>query len=104
MGVGSLSQSGSAMNLGTPRILDPVSRDAIVSMLRQNRKIDAIKLYRLATGAGLAESKNAVEAIAAQNGIARASVPAAPLPITTILLLGIVLCVGVAIYYAKFAH
>ena len=35
----------------------------IVSMLEQGRKIDAIRMYREQTGAGLREAKNAVEAI-----------------------------------------
>jgi hypothetical protein len=42
----------------------PVPEDtlaAIEAALRQGRKIDAIKLYRQCTGAGLAEAKAAVE-------------------------------------------
>lgn len=35
--------------------------EAIKSLLRENKKIQAIKLYREETGAGLAESKEAVE-------------------------------------------
>lgn len=37
--------------------------EAVVELLRQNRKIEAIKLWREATGLGLAESKAAVEAL-----------------------------------------
>ena len=33
----------------------------IITLLRMNKKIDAIKLYRQRTGAGLAEAKNAVD-------------------------------------------
>ena len=33
----------------------------IVALLRMNKKIEAIKIYRQRTGAGLAEAKNAVE-------------------------------------------
>ena len=35
----------------------------VVSMLQQGRKIDAIRMYREQTGAGLSEAKAAVEAI-----------------------------------------
>ena len=35
----------------------------VVSMLQQGRKIDAIRMYREQTGAGLREAKNAVEAL-----------------------------------------
>lgn len=37
--------------------------DQIATLLHQRRKIEAIKLYRDATGAGLKEAKDAVEAI-----------------------------------------
>ncbi|WP_212598575.1 ribosomal protein L7/L12 [Sphingopyxis granuli] len=37
--------------------------EAVVELLRQNRKIEAIKLWREVTGLGLAESKAAVEAL-----------------------------------------
>jgi ribosomal protein L7/L12 len=35
----------------------------IVALLRMNRKIEAIKLYRQMTGTGLAEAKAAVESM-----------------------------------------
>lgn len=41
----------------------------IISLLEARRKIAAIKRYREATGAGLAEAKEAVEAIAAERRI-----------------------------------
>jgi ribosomal protein L7/L12 len=54
----------------------PTTRDAssgddadLLDLLRTGQKIRAIKLYRDKTGAGLAESKNAVEALARKNGI-----------------------------------
>jgi large subunit ribosomal protein L7/L12 len=37
--------------------------NAIVSLLKQGRKIEAIKLYREQTGLGLKEAKDAVEQI-----------------------------------------
>ena len=33
----------------------------IIELLRRNKKIEAIKLYRQKTGVGLAEAKNAVD-------------------------------------------
>lgn len=47
----------------------------IKAALRENRKIEAIKLYRAATGAGLAESKAAVDKLEAE---LRAAEPATP--------------------------
>ena len=41
----------------------------IASLLQGGRKIEAIKRYREATGVGLKEAKDAVEAIAAQHNI-----------------------------------
>ena len=35
--------------------------DDIIALLRMNRKIEAIKLYRQRTGTGLAEAKDAVD-------------------------------------------
>jgi ribosomal protein L7/L12 len=43
--------------------------DQLASLLGQGQKIQAIKLYRERTGAGLKESKDAVEAIAARRGL-----------------------------------
>ena len=43
--------------------LTHADRDAILADLRAGRKIQAIKTYREATGAGLAEAKAAVEAM-----------------------------------------
>ncbi len=42
---------------------------SLVALLRQGQKIDAIKRYHRETGLGLAESKNAVEALAKRHGI-----------------------------------
>jgi len=55
--------------LPTPTaILTTVDQD-VVSLLREGKKIDAIKLYRDKTGVGLAEAKQAVEALARNHGI-----------------------------------
>ena len=42
----------------------------VLAFLQGGKKIEAIKLYRQRTGVGLKEAKDAVEAIAAQAGIA----------------------------------
>lgn len=47
------------IRVGDERIDD----EAIRELIRQNRKIDAIKLMREKTGLGLAEAKDAVEAL-----------------------------------------
>jgi ribosomal protein L7/L12 len=41
----------------------------LVSLLKQGRKIDAIKVFREVTGSGLKESKDAIESIAARHGL-----------------------------------
>ena len=43
--------------------LSSAQQGSIRELIRQNRKIEAIKLYREATGLGLKESKDAVEAM-----------------------------------------
>ena len=45
----------------------------ILSLIEQNRKIAAIKLYREQTGSGLKEAKDAVEALALGQKIAKGS-------------------------------
>jgi ribosomal protein L7/L12 len=44
-------------------LASPATEGDVVSMLQQGRKIDAIRLYREQTGAGLREAKDAVEAL-----------------------------------------
>lgn len=41
----------------------------LLDLMRQGRKIDAIKLYRERTHQGLKEAKDAVEALASHHGI-----------------------------------
>jgi ribosomal protein L7/L12 len=43
--------------------LTPEKRNAVIGAIRRGQKIEAIKIYREATGLGLAESKDAVEAM-----------------------------------------
>jgi large subunit ribosomal protein L7/L12 len=55
--------------LPTPNaVLTTVDQD-VVSLVREGKKIAAIKLYRDKTGVGLAEAKAAVEVLAAQFGV-----------------------------------
>lgn len=44
-------------------------QDDLLGLLQQGRKIEAIRQYREATGVGLKDAKEAVEALAAQAGI-----------------------------------
>jgi large subunit ribosomal protein L7/L12 len=44
-------------------------QEAVVSLLRNRQKIQAIKLFRDQTGVGLADAKQAVEELAATHGI-----------------------------------
>jgi len=46
---------------------DAALEETVLDMLRQRRKIDAIKLYRERTGAGLKDAKDAVEALESQH-------------------------------------
>jgi ribosomal protein L7/L12 len=62
-----------ALEQGGPQSALPVvssgnSNDILV-LLRAGQKIAAIKLYRETTGVGLAEAKNAVEALAREHGM-----------------------------------
>ncbi len=52
----------------SPEPANGLQHDVLV-LLRAGQKIAAIKLYRDKTGSGLAEAKNAVEALARQNGL-----------------------------------
>ena len=49
---------------------DPFEKQ-LIDLLRQGKKIPAIKLYREQKGTGLKFSKEAVEALAAKHGIAK---------------------------------
>ena len=48
---------------GFPGSAKDVPEDEIVALLRQNRKIEAVKLYCEVTGAGLSEAASAVDLI-----------------------------------------
>lgn len=51
-----------------PRTAD--LEEQLCALLRDGRKIEAIKVYREAAGVGLKEAKDAVEGLAARRGIA----------------------------------
>jgi ribosomal protein L7/L12 len=44
----------------------PLNNEEIVSLLRQGRKIEAVKIYRERTNLGLKEAQDAVEALERQ--------------------------------------
>jgi len=46
-----------------------VSEEELLALLEQGQKIEAIKLYRERTGAGLKDAKDAVEAIGLKHGL-----------------------------------
>jgi ribosomal protein L7/L12 len=48
----------------------PTPPAEVLGLLQAGRKIEAIKAYRAATGAGLAEAKEAVETLESQMGAA----------------------------------
>ena len=53
------------MDSGQAPPLDPALLDALTAAIADGRKIEAIKLYREATGSSLVEAKGAVEALEA---------------------------------------
>lgn len=70
--------------------LDESAEVQMLLLLKQGNKIQAIKLYRERTGAGLKDSKEAVEALAAQHGIFISRGPGT-VPIVMVLLLALVM-------------
>jgi hypothetical protein len=68
--VGSLHRKLDAISkhLGITIVEDAVPPE-VVGLLQAGRKIEAIKVYRSATGAGLAEAKAKVGRIAADRGL-----------------------------------
>lgn len=51
-----------------PREIRPAERDELVALIRQDRRIQAIKRYREMTGANLLTAKNAIDALQNQLG------------------------------------
>jgi Ribosomal protein L7/L12 C-terminal domain len=90
------SAAPSATSPGSLAEMPPKLRDDLTALLRANRKIDAIKVYREATGQGLKESKDAVETFAA-----RAGLTAKPGGCAGVVLLALFVAVGfVAVWLA----
>jgi ribosomal protein L7/L12 len=89
-------ERGKSVPPPTVRPSTPSAADSeVLSLLRQGKKIAAIKLYREKSGVGLAAAKAAVEAIAAQQGI----------PIKTSGCASVVLCVvALAIFAVQIAR
>jgi len=54
---------GSGSSWQRAKIISAERHDQITDLLRQNRKVEAIRLYRETTGVGLKEAKDAVEEI-----------------------------------------
>ena len=54
----------------SPRVDRTELETKVVRLMRDNRKIDAIKVFREATGASLYDAKQAVEGLAARHGVA----------------------------------
>jgi ribosomal protein L7/L12 len=78
---------------------------SVEQALRNGNKIEAIKLFREATGVGLKEAKEAVEAMEAQGaptgmGISRDKAKAGPL---ILLLVGAIVIAILAYYYRAMA-
>lgn len=49
------------LDMAYPESSDPINSPQVQNALRTGNKIEAIKLYRELTGAGLAEAKDAVD-------------------------------------------
>jgi len=65
-----MSHNGDISNWGN---LTPAVREEIEKLLRERKKILAIRLYRSHTNASLKEAKDSVESVATNMGIAPAS-------------------------------
>lgn len=69
--------------------VSPNLEQDVVSLLQDGRKMDAIKLYREQTGAGLAEAKQAVEALGADHGIQPSAGGCATVLLSVLLIVGV---------------
>jgi len=65
----SLAQENPGTLVSTYRKLHPTLKDQIIGLLRQNRKFQAIKLYRDECLVDLKTAKDAVDAIAAEENL-----------------------------------
>ena len=72
-GVGLCKQCGGPISMtedARPEIPPGSLEEQVLGLLRAGKKMDAIKLYREKTGAGLKEAKDAVEDLAKQYNVA----------------------------------
>jgi len=72
-GVGLCKHCGGPISMtedAQPEVATGSLEEQVLALCRAGKKIDAIKLYREQTGAGLKEAKDAVEDLAKQNNIA----------------------------------
>lgn len=63
MAIGRLRSESAAIQPIDPARISPTVQAQVNNLLRENRKIDAIKLLREETGCGLAEAKKTIDAI-----------------------------------------
>ena len=78
--------------------LTPQQTDAINQALAAGQKIEAIKIYRAATGEGLKEAKDYVEALVRQNPIKYATAAAGGKGCATMLVAAVLVAVAVVCF------
>ena len=96
LGAGASSSASETAARAPDRDGRPVDPHEILRLLRDGRKIPAIKLYRERTGLGLKESKEAVEALARQQGIKTSPSGCGPLGCLVVVVL-VAVAVGLAV-------
>src|SRR6056297_1517591 len=76
-GHGVIDQQGAPAPVGEPEsesdTVDAATLDEVREQLARNRKVEAIKAYREATGCELVDAKRAVERIALADGLREAA-------------------------------
>lgn len=73
----------------SPDRLESKQEQEVLVLLREGKKMEAIKLYRQATGAGMKDSREAVEALAVEHGIESAG-KVGCLGVFLVMILGVV--------------
>jgi hypothetical protein len=90
---------------GIPPVGSPGSSpldQELLGLLSANRKLEACKRYKLATGVRLLEAKEYVESLALRHGIHVQSAPALSGPMLMVLIVaGAIAGIGVAIYLTR---
>ena len=86
--VGQGQESGPASEEPIP---DPNSMEGqVLALMQGQKKIEAIRLYREQTGAGLKQAKDAVEALAAKQGISPKGAGCAGMVLLIVMVLAII--------------